>query len=106
MNNFDEFVVETWQDGNILVDPWCMQNCWDADWREEILPELLFPLQSMIDILPILLPSDVPASPLLATGSHQDCVVTSCTILACIGGQEQSQGGVLAVLAYFLGGLR
>jgi hypothetical protein len=42
MNNFDKFIVETWQDGDILVDPWHMQNCWDVDWRKEILPELSF----------------------------------------------------------------
>jgi hypothetical protein len=42
MNNFDKFVVETWWDGDILVDPWHMQNCWDADWREGILSELSF----------------------------------------------------------------
>jgi hypothetical protein len=38
MNNFDEFVVETWWDVDILVDPQCMQNCWDADWRDQNSP--------------------------------------------------------------------
>jgi hypothetical protein len=33
---------------------------------------LLVPLQSMIGILPAILPNDVPASPLLATGNRQD----------------------------------
>jgi hypothetical protein len=42
MNNFDEFVVETWRDRDIFVDPWHMRNHWDADWGEEILLELSF----------------------------------------------------------------
>jgi hypothetical protein len=41
-NNFDEFIVETWQDGDILVDPWRGQNGRDADWGKEILPKLSF----------------------------------------------------------------
>jgi hypothetical protein len=41
-DNFDEFVVETWQDGDIFVDPWHMRNCQDADWGEEILLKLFF----------------------------------------------------------------
>jgi hypothetical protein len=39
-DNFNKFVVETWRDGDILVDPRRMQNCWDADWRKGILPKL------------------------------------------------------------------
>jgi hypothetical protein len=31
MDNFDEFVMETWWDGDILVDPWRMWNHRDAD---------------------------------------------------------------------------
>jgi hypothetical protein len=42
MDNFNEFVVETWQDGDILVDPRRMQNHRDVDWGEEILPRLSF----------------------------------------------------------------
>jgi hypothetical protein len=42
MDNFDEFIVKTWWDGDILVDSWHMQNSWDVDWREEILMELSF----------------------------------------------------------------
>jgi hypothetical protein len=43
-DNFNEFVMETWRDGDILVDPRHMQNRWDADWGggEEILPKLSF----------------------------------------------------------------
>jgi hypothetical protein len=41
-DNFDEFVVETWRDGDIFVDPWCMQDRRDADWGEENLTELSF----------------------------------------------------------------
>jgi hypothetical protein len=41
-NNFNEFVMEIWQDGDILVDPWRMRNCRDADWGEEILLKLSF----------------------------------------------------------------
>jgi hypothetical protein len=45
----------------------------DADWGGGNLAEtLFFPLQSTIGILPALLPNDAPASPLLATGNHQD----------------------------------
>jgi hypothetical protein len=29
-NDFNEFVMETWQDGDILVDPWHMWNHQDA----------------------------------------------------------------------------
>jgi hypothetical protein len=39
-DNFDELFVETRWDGNVLVDP---QRMWDgpnANWREEVLPEL------------------------------------------------------------------
>jgi hypothetical protein len=42
MDNFDKFVMETWRDGDILVDPWRMWNRRDADWGEEILTELSF----------------------------------------------------------------
>jgi hypothetical protein len=42
MDNLDEFVVQTWWDGDILVDPWRMRNRQDADWGEEILAELSF----------------------------------------------------------------
>jgi hypothetical protein len=41
-DNFDEFVVETMRDGDVLVDPQHMQDGQDAHWREEILPELSF----------------------------------------------------------------
>jgi hypothetical protein len=41
-DNLNELVVETLQDGDILVDLGCMWNCQDADWGEEILPELSF----------------------------------------------------------------
>jgi hypothetical protein len=39
-DNFYELVVETGQNGGIIVDPQCMWNCWDMDQREEILSEL------------------------------------------------------------------
>jgi hypothetical protein len=42
MDNFNEFAVKTWQDGDIFVDPRHMRNCRDADWGEEILPKLSF----------------------------------------------------------------
>jgi hypothetical protein len=35
MNNFDEFIVETWQDRDIFVDPWCMRNHQDVDWEKK-----------------------------------------------------------------------
>jgi hypothetical protein len=41
-DNFNELVVETWQDGDILVDPRHMRNYRDVDWGEEILPKLSF----------------------------------------------------------------
>jgi hypothetical protein len=40
MDDFDELVMETRQDGDVLVDPWHMWDGWDANWREEILLEL------------------------------------------------------------------
>jgi hypothetical protein len=40
MDDFDEFVVETRWDGDVLVDPWRMRDGRDAHWRKEILPEL------------------------------------------------------------------
>jgi hypothetical protein len=42
MDNFDKFVVETWRDRDILVDPWCMRNRQDVDWGEGILLKLSF----------------------------------------------------------------
>jgi hypothetical protein len=39
-DDFDEFVVETRWDGDVLVDPQCVRDGWDAYWREEVLPEL------------------------------------------------------------------
>jgi hypothetical protein len=42
MDNFDEFIVETWWDGDIFVDPWRMWDRWDVDWGEEIFTELSF----------------------------------------------------------------
>jgi hypothetical protein len=39
-DDFDEFVVETRRDGDVLVDPRRMRDGWDAHWREEILPKL------------------------------------------------------------------
>jgi hypothetical protein len=39
-NDFDEFIVETRWDGDVLVDPWHMRDSRDAHWREGILPEL------------------------------------------------------------------
>jgi hypothetical protein len=42
MDDFDELIVETRQDGDVLVDPWRMRDGWDANWRKEILPELSF----------------------------------------------------------------
>jgi hypothetical protein len=39
-DNLDEFIVQTWRDGDILVDPWRMRNRRDVDWGEEILTEL------------------------------------------------------------------
>jgi hypothetical protein len=30
-DNFNKFIMETWQDGDILVDPRRMWNRWDAD---------------------------------------------------------------------------
>jgi hypothetical protein len=42
MDNFNKFIVETWQDGDILVDPRRMWNHWDVDWGEEILLKLSF----------------------------------------------------------------
>jgi hypothetical protein len=41
-DNFDEFVVQTWWDWDVLVDPWHMWNCQDVDWGEGILPKLSF----------------------------------------------------------------
>jgi hypothetical protein len=41
-DNLDEFVMQTWRDGDILVDPWHMRNRRDVDWGEEILTELSF----------------------------------------------------------------
>jgi hypothetical protein len=41
-DNFDEFVVETWWDRDILVDPWHMWNRQDVDWGEAILLKLSF----------------------------------------------------------------
>jgi hypothetical protein len=41
-DNFSEFVVGTWRDGDIFVDPRHMRNHRDADWGEEILTELSF----------------------------------------------------------------
>jgi hypothetical protein len=61
MDNLDELVMETRQDGDVLVDPQHMWNCWDVDQREEII----------ISCPPALRPNDVPASPLLATGICQ-----------------------------------
>jgi hypothetical protein len=42
MDNFNEFIVETWWDADILVDPRHMWNHWDAEWGEEILLKLSF----------------------------------------------------------------
>jgi hypothetical protein len=39
-DDFDEFVVETRRDGDVLVDPWRMRDSWDVHWREEILLKL------------------------------------------------------------------
>jgi hypothetical protein len=37
------FVTDNFDwDGDILVDPWHMQNYRDVDWGEEILPKLSF----------------------------------------------------------------
>jgi hypothetical protein len=33
-DDFDKFIVETRQDGDILVDPWRMRDGRDAHWRE------------------------------------------------------------------------
>jgi hypothetical protein len=41
-DNFNEFIVETWWDGDIFVDPRHIRNRRDADWGEEILTELSF----------------------------------------------------------------
>jgi hypothetical protein len=41
-DNFNEFIVETWQDGDILVDPRHMWNYQDVDCGEEILLKLSF----------------------------------------------------------------
>jgi hypothetical protein len=41
-DNFNEFVVETWRDGDIFVDPRRMQNHRDTDWGKEIMPKLSF----------------------------------------------------------------
>jgi hypothetical protein len=38
----DKLIVETRRDGDILVDPRRMQDGWDVNWREGILPELSF----------------------------------------------------------------
>jgi hypothetical protein len=40
MDDFDELVMETRRDGDVFVDPQHMQDSWDANWREKILPEL------------------------------------------------------------------
>jgi hypothetical protein len=40
MDDFDKFIVETRWDGDVPVDPWRMQDSWDANWRKEILLEL------------------------------------------------------------------
>jgi hypothetical protein len=39
-DEFDEFIVETRRDGDVLVDPRHMRDGWDVHWREEVLPEL------------------------------------------------------------------
>jgi hypothetical protein len=41
-DNFNEFVVETWWNGDIFIDLRRMRKHWDVDWGEEILPELSF----------------------------------------------------------------
>jgi hypothetical protein len=44
MDNFNEFIVETWWDRDIFVDPRHMWNHQDVDWGEEILQKLPFSL--------------------------------------------------------------